>query len=636
MARKKALPPSLDYIEALKTELQALYADQDTQIDRLRELRTLTRRVPLPDEYRIVDVEVRDSTIADEIQRVAAMLSVNPPKLQVIPARPGDTAQRNATLRERWTEEVLRVAGSRPGTVPTFTALVDAVVGDGGGWTKLLFTPDTWDARYSLKLPDFGTEDEETALRAFTQAVEEEKKRAGPPFVWVHVDVRTVYPVWSGGRLTEVLEVQERPLLSTFRQYRLGLAKNGEIVSEELGQPLNEVVGRVGRTVTFLEHWDETWVTYAVLVPGGGKGAIVKQWQHGYGRVPYFFAPGLWANWWRNRKVGWSISETKRWLVEYLAYLMTVHAQIAARDALTPLFRELPDTAAPLLGSDGRPVERETWRPGEIIIGRPGEKLGAIQFPQVAAVLREEIAMVREAIERLATPRVRAEIGGGLEGAGFAINQVLAEAKTRFDPLAQSVERHLEEVTRFLWHLVRTKVRETVWVYATGERSGWLGLGPEDLEENVAFRWHLDPERPTAKIIEARYWHERLQAGTASLDQAIEAMGDNPDEVRIQKTVEKLRQSPWYQQLLEQMVLQEIGRGDLLQKAQEAQQVAQTGQLPGVPPAMGNELVPDMAAQAMAPGGAGAVPVRPNPGGIGPGAVVPQQAAAAGIQELGG
>ena len=58
---------------------------------------------------------------------------------------------------------------------------------------------------------------------------------------------------------------------------------------------------------------------------------------------------------------------------------------------------------------------------------------------------------------------------------------MLAEAKLRFDPLAQSIERMMDELTRFMWHLIRTKVRETVWVYASGKESGWKGMAPDDL-----------------------------------------------------------------------------------------------------------------------------------------------------------
>jgi len=260
LAKAKIAAPTLDYLLALRREMEQTYADQDAQIDRMRQVRMLERPVPLEDRYRFVDVEVRDPIIADETQRVVAALSLNPAKIQVTPARPGETAQTNATLREHWSEETLKIAGKRLPGMPTFRALVDAVAGDGGGWTKLLFDNDVWEHRYSLVEDD---------AKAYDTKTEDAKKAAGPPFSWVSVDVRTVYPAWSGGRLREVLEVNERPLMETLRRYNLGLSKKGVLVSEELGVPLSKVeVARVPHHVTFLEHWDETWCTYAISAGG--------------------------------------------------------------------------------------------------------------------------------------------------------------------------------------------------------------------------------------------------------------------------------------------------------------------------------------------------------------------------------
>ncbi len=623
MAKKtKPVAPTLNYLLALRTEMETLYSAQDTQIDRLREVRELTRPVPLEDQYKLVSMEVHDPTIADEIQRVVATLTVNPPKLTVTSrTAAGDKGQTNATLREHATEEILRSAGQRIPGSDTFTAIVDGASGDGGAWHKLVFDKDTWETRYALTRKQFQT------AAQFDEATEEAKRLDGQPFVWVCCDARTVYPVWQSGRLGEILEVTQRPMSATFRQYRLGQNDSGDIVSEELALGTKSVAAT--SSVTFLEHWDDTWVSYAVVgknVKGDPTGQVVQQWQHGYGRLPYFFAPGLWMNHWRNRKVGWSIAEAKRFLVEYRSFLWTLHAQLAARDTLTPLFRALPDTSAPIMGDDGKPVtkEAETWTLGAIYNGLPGEQLAPIPFAPTAASLKEEVALVSEAIEKLESPRVNANIGSGLEGAGFAINQILAEARIRHDPIAQSVERSMEDLTRFMWSLIKNKVKEKVWVYRSGGDSGWIGLGPEDIEAPVSIEWKLDPALPSGKLVEVRMWTERLKDGTAHLDQVIEALGDNPDEIRRGRAIDRMRQSEWYQRLLDMTILQELGRGDLLAMANEAQQVAMSGQLAAAPSGMGTQGIPDMG-QAAAQG----VVNSPNTD-TSPGVVVPQQSAVAG------
>jgi hypothetical protein len=714
--------PSRQYVIDLRRDLETLYKDDDDQIKRMRSVRKLENKVALDNKYKLVNIEVKDPTIADECQRVAATLSVNLPKMWVN-AGLGDEQTKNATLRKEWTESMLLEAGSREPGVTTFHKLVDAVVADGGGWTKFIYSPDRWEYRYSLNAkakpytkyvdapadfegegdvspdddePTSGQEDgtgdgtaviaksekkrkrlRDTDWAKFNKDTEDAKREGGVPFDWLHVDALSVYPVFRGRRIAEVIEVSERPLSSTFRQWRLTKDENGkirkladdeEVVADEVGQ--RQPVGKVkGESVTFIEHWDDTYVTY-IVIGGKGKNAtaddavVADQWEHGYNRVPYFWAPGLWHSDWANRKVGWGISQSKMWLVEYRSFLMTVHAQVVARDSFTPLFRKAPAQnaqSAQMLGNTSAPKKDEHWSLATIYEGKPGEELVPIKFPDIARALREEISMVSEAIERLETPRVSGQIGNNLEGAGFAVNQILSEAKLRFDPIAQSIERCLTEITRFAWELVRVKVNESVPVYfAHGSKVGWKTCGPKDLDPGVATGWNLDPERPSAKLIEERYWHERLKAGTAHLDQAISAMGDNPDEVRIGKALDAVRASPLYQQWIMGETFSLAGRGDLLKKQKAAEQMMQTGVVPNPaaqlgglenagpagasPAAMGSQMgAPNMANLAISPHGAGATPVQVGAGpangavsGAGPGVVIPTQAAAAGVQRLQG
>jgi hypothetical protein len=699
-------PPDEHYLLALRDETRESYLNQDDQIDRLREQRTLQAKVPIPPEALFVPIEIRDPTIADEIQRVVATLINQPPALTVTPGKEGvESLRRNATEREHWTEEILRVAGSREPGPDTLTRCVDAVAGDGGGVTKFTFANDLWDERYALKLSGYDgdetplTEEEEEELEAnrpqgkkprvskedglasrdYLENVEGRKKEAGPPFRWTAPDIRTVYPVFEGADVGEVVEVTSRPVNACFRKYRLGYDKQKNIVPEELAERVPPPEGTppgVGSLVSndaptgsvdFIEHWDSEWVTYYVCGPNAtGKlsGRVVQQWRHGYGRHPYFFAPGLWMGWWRNRKVGWSVAETKRWLVEYRSYLWTIHAQQAARDTIPPVDVEVPEGAAQIRGDDGTPKTSEVYQLGKMYYGVPGTKRVPWQFPQVAASLREQIALVTEAIDRLSVPRIEGNLGG-IEASGFAINQVLAEARIRFDPLSKSIEKMLEEVTRFCWHLVRTKVGEKVWVYCGGKSTGWKGMGPADLKPDVRIAWKLDPTLPSAALIESRYHVEQVKAGFESMDQAIEAQGRNPDEVRFGLALDAMRASDWYKQYEQAYVLAEVGQGDLLEQQKEAEmaeQLAMQGSMqpplpgPGAPGAnlnvapggMGTPQIPDMQKMLMAQGGVGAEGVEmagateigpPQGGGMpGPGSgalygapVVPEQSAAAGL-----
>jgi hypothetical protein len=693
-------PPTLEYLLDLRREGKALYRSQDEQIRVMREVRELLDPVPIDEDWRLVKVEVRVPILTDNVQRTVAILGVNPPDLQVKPSQEDDDAQENATKRERATEGILEAAGKSEVAPPTYLMSIDSAVADGAAWTKLVCRWDDWDEVYAVDYSEYSDdpyperregEDSDAYAKRLTrvktkdqkyaEARSDAKRRCGVPFRWVQVDVATLYPFFGDGRIREVLESTRRPSSQCFRQYRLKKGKDGRIlrsdqadrtrrgyeapktsnlavVPDELGQGASEEEIQkleAGSTVEFLEHWDNTWVTYAVVgQTGEGKdtGQIVDQWEHGYGRHPYFFAPGIWMNHWKNRKIGWGVSESMRWLVKYLSFLLTVHANVAARDVFTPLQEVLPDQAAPLMGLNDAPKskspEPEKWQLGRIYRStRPGSELRPIRFGEMAQELKEQVKIVMDLIDQLLTPRVASQIGGNMEGAGFAISQVLAEGRIRHDPVAQGIERMLTDVTEFLWHLIKTKVNEDVWVGTdTGDTAPYESLGPADLDSAVRIIWTVNAETPSAELLRARYWGERLANHTASQDQAIEGMGDNPDEVRFGLLMDRIRAHPAYMAWQEQMVFEEAERGDILAnfKQSQAETAMMTGAVPGpggAPPPPGSSLppnVPDTGVLASSPGGVLASPI-PGPmgtaPGVGPGATMPGQAARAQVQNLG-
>jgi hypothetical protein len=244
-------------------------------------------------------------------------------------------------------------------------------------------------------------------------------------------------------------------------------------------------------------------------------------------------------------------------------------------------------------------------------------------------------------IEKLETPRIKSEIGGGLQGAGFAVNTVLAEARVRFDPLCQSIERTLVELTRFLWHLARTRIKEPIPVYDDGEDGrGWITADPAtDLTEGVSVAWKVDPMLPSHQILEDEMWQRRVASFVAGKDEWIEATGRNPDEVRQSIGLDEFRAGEQYKKIQQAAILAEAERGDLFANTADqasAEGIAQTGGAPGGGLSQGG--VPGNVAQLMA-GGTGATPQTgaPQPlggtSGVPVSPSVPQQgqAAAAGV-----
>lgn len=631
--------PDSHYLLDLQTELGDLYRTQDEDIDEMREVREM--RVPAMSgtdaRFQMVSVDPRDPDITEEAFQQTAILTLERPKLSIVGGE-GDTAQTVASKLEHWTEETLWQCGTREPGQDTMTQVTDACLNDGGGWAKILWASDLWQNRYSIAAPDNGKKNSAEAWSSYDKLTEDAKKSAGPPFIWSYVDPRTIYPQRSGGVLDEVLEVSEMTMRHAFRKYRLARDTDGNIVPEELGEPMNTIEANRSplSKVQYLEHWDRTYVSYAVVGRNFNQertGTIVKQFKHKYPfGVPYDYAPGLSMNWWRNRKVGWGIGRTKLWLVKYRQYLRAMHAQYVARDLLSPLVTYGETPAAAVGTGDGLPREQEdlALHPGEILNLPPGRQLSRIEYAD-ASTLEKHMGLIDQAIRDLESPRVTTL--SGMEGAGFAISQILSFTRTRVGPVRHGLEALLDGQTEKLWQLVKERAGEKVWVFYGGAEVGskkaateFIGFGPKDLERPMWKHWEVQAQLPTDEMIQARYAHERLAAGTYGRDEAITYLGDNPDEIRRSRARDEIRDSPAYKKWLYASIFMAAGRGDLLQKAQDAEQLALEGQLqgqqamgPGAPqgvpqpgvfegggPGMG--AVPDLGALAAAPNGAGVNP----------------------------
>jgi hypothetical protein len=623
-------PIDIVYLRALRTEAEALYRDQDAQIDTMRGMRELTFKVDVGNA-KVCDVEHRDATIADELQRVSAMFTVNPAKARVRHSKVGKSADENTTQREHFLEAVLDEAGGREFGPTTLERAVDAAVADGGAWTKFLHVKDYWDRNYARSISDYEDDPEDTpngqtAAQKYDAATEDDKRGAGVPFDWIACDSRCVYPFFRGRKLAEVLEVQERPVSTTFRQYRLGVNASDEIVPEELGDPDWRSRWAGVTTVTWVEHWTEDTVTYAVLGGPNKAAHVLKGYprKHRYKRVPYFAALPLVHSHWRNRKVGWSVSEPKRYLVELLSFYRTLLAQNAVFQARPTMFRTAPADAVPAMGDSGEgrqqvPTE-QVYEGGRIYTLQPGEKVEIPAYPAIADSLRAEIEGTRRDIEKMEPPRFQDTPEGG---AGWGIAQVLAENKTRHHPIAAAVERMLVELSGFVEYLVVNVVGETVYAFRGDDKqAGWVSAGPETFKDPVKTEWELSPETPSSRIMDERYAAARVTNGSWGVKEMVEFLGDNFDEILESRALDEIRSTDWYKSALHAAVLAKIGRGELLKMQQQAEQVAQSGMVPPQPAeVMPGGGVPDTGALAQAPGGQGANPVGvPSAGGYGPNA----------------
>ena len=667
---KNRAKPTSDFIVELEQTLRSHFQEQDDQVALLRRVREQTESVPLPASLtRVHGIEMNDPAVGDEIKRIVSSVNSRPPRCSVIPANPlSDTEQLNTELREKWTEQALHEAGITSSGVNAHEQNIDACFGDGAAWCKLLYDRHRWEAVWdvpdtmdywldsqdnTLATPDTPAnrltkgKKPKTAEQYLTDR-ETAKKAAGVPFRLINVDVNTIFPLWRGDDLVSVIESVERPVIELMDTYQV--TPPGNLRNVVYGPGVNrDEATQYGETARFLTYTDAQWICYLVVWQAGGEAEIVRTVKHGYGFVPYFFAPGYMFSYWRGRKVGWGIAQDWVKLARYRQFLWNLVVNIAAQTAGTPIAHTRPEGGEPMIGETDLPKgEVQLWQLNGLYEAAPGEDFKAIPLPGVPEPLKELLTIINNMIDKLQTPRVNA-IGTDMSGAGFAYAQIFAEIKVSYDVYVKHLEQMYVQVTRALWRLMREQVQEKVYVHYTpsnpkshGAKSEWLGAGPEDLSDGVGVKWIINADPPTAEIVLARYWGERLQQQTASLDQAIEALGSNPAEVRRGQLADKMRKEPEFQQLMKREVLQTLDSGDLMKKA--AILAAQSGMVPGLPPQIaagvmqqhleggpgamppgappGSPMLPDQANLSMAPQGQGAAPLQGNPyaGAGGPGA----------------
>ncbi len=627
--------PDSQYLAGLLKESKQFYEHEDRVLQQFRELVYRKKRSNIPEKFRHVPFDLALSDLEDEISRVSALITSKDPILQVkaLGREPSDAAIANATQRQHHTEAALQYAAQVAEGIDTWRALVRSVIQDGAGVTKLIRRKDMWQERYALTPEDFDDDDgypkkrgSKSKHRKYNEAVDASKMEAGPCVAWVPVDLATWYPVWSDLKITEHLEVTERPAHEVMRDYRLRLAPGKGRTSRLVQVSPEDQLATVGPQLTtnnkshapdklkVLEHWDATYCTIAI--EHGGEVIVVDQYEHHYGRPPVFFTAG--RNFLRGSKCGMSAVDAQTPYVELLNYLYTIEMNVAVAGASPPIFHTMPEGAEATMGESGIEAaigapkdDVEKWHLGTLYHGRPGEKFEPMILPQISGDLKELIKEVRVKQQSVQMPRAASAMSGDLEGAGVALAQILADIRAEKSDILTNLTNTLEAITRFYWHLIRTCIGESVYVEGadpqdkTGNSVEMIDLGPDDLKEPVSIVWSIDWDQDAAKLVRSRLVSERLQNRTLNLDKAIEMYGDNPDEIRLGQLADWVRDQPEYKKLALTGLMEAVGRGDEVGQAASA-----LGGAAGMPPtAMG---MPGMAS--------GPVPIAPvNPAAaIGP------------------
>ena len=646
------------------------FVEQDRKVlERIRKMRKLDWTVNVPERLKTMvggtGLEYRSAAIADELLMLPTMYTEKDPSLALQGAGT-QAVQGLSTKLEHFTSAALfEDCGNRAsGGVPTHHRVIDAAF-EGGAWSKLVLNRDVWseydekaaegvDAKTKDGKPRYADDGEDvpegrrrSRYEKYQESTETAKQKAGVPIEWRAVDAMNLAPGYEGDVLVDVIEIQKRTLSTELSKYGLGVTSDGEIKPGATTYKDWSQKSGGANEVELIQYWDKDWCSYVLRLNSGGAGVGTGSgigsayqiedmtYEHGYklGHPPYYCSYGGYTmNFEYARLVTWSASETKRFEVEYLSWLRTIFGYLAIREAMPSLHRKTPlDGQYAMDGDTKQPRGPETIELATIYNGFPGQEIEPIMPASNADKIQVEIAQTMQDIRAQSPARKSGDIGS-VGGEGFALSTIYEKDRARYNRFESGIIGHLRDVTLDFWKLCQ-QLDEDLYVFRSAKKDGgYVKVSPADFDTPLRPVWALHVDSTAANIIKQRHWDAMRKSEFASLDQAREAMGMNPDEVQEGAAVDRIRAAPFYQKAEEAEVLSDWVRGEWIALNDQAEKMAALPQQAmggaGGPPNTGN--------LAMSPGGQGAAPgAEMQPSGMPSSPSVPTAGATAQVSQLG-
>ena len=573
-------PPNMAEIEA---QLTSQYAERNTIMDEMDSLRFMEKDVHVPAE---MESEIVRTPMAYQIvERTVGTLTTDDPQITVPPASEKAGEVERASKVERWAAAFLDEMPRQQGVDP-LARFVECQVALGAGCMRVLYAPQLWRG-FPKRDKKANESDADYDKRA------EDWKRGKPiPISWQHVDPRCVYPVWSETGLEAILEVDHRDVITLNAQRWNQQQPDLLELSRSKDHP---------GSVKFSQLWTANTFTYAV------EGEVVHHKKHNYQRPPYVYAHGIATASRDNAKAGQSVLYPLRYLVPYLDRLLSQKATAVRLWCWPTPVVKLVD-----LPTDGEGPRTIEIAPGKTVTLFPGEELSWLTWVGNGPDADEMVSLVMNMAERAGLADVA--YGQVTGESGYAINQLLAATRMKWKPIVAHAERALEHILQATFDIIEYQVEQPLYIYnASQNKTGWLSLGPDDLNGYRQVRVKLNPIMPTdSYAISSRVINE-VSAGLRSKQSGMEEIGiEQPDEMDNQILMDKWKARPEVEAWLTEKMLERANiKLEQRQPQFSAEQMAQV--FPTLPPALQQALT-----QGIAPGVSGGGMAPAGMAGMGP------------------
>lgn len=338
--------------------------------------------------------------------------------------------------------------------------------------------------------------------------------------------------------------------------------------------------GRTESTVTVIEYWDRD---YCVIVATETRekwmglrsvrgGFLLAEWEHNFGRVPYFARPAFVTEQLdEDKKFAGPLDGIYNEMPEHKR-LRTMGSAISYQTAFAPLQVKTSEQGEAIVDDQGNAVVFLDLEPGKARQMAPGQSVEVIpQSPEVRNFFAE-MAASDSRIQRYSLPPVAKGQSPGADTANAAISNLHRFNLSMLDPLADSAALQWEAMMRFALEQIK-KMGETVYVLDRNTDS-YLSLSAEQIPSvNVTVK--ATPDQGQQQLLIEKHATELFLAGIGTEQSMYETMGkENPEEWVEASFVDKIRRNQ-IMPIVAQQVIAMYGMTDAINAM--IQQNAQAG-----------------------------------------------------------
>lgn len=408
-----------------------------------------------------------------------------------------------------------------------------------------------------------------------------------------YVPTSTVYcqgNIYNPDRVCEVKEVPERDFMQTY-----GVVRNRDGSFSKATEDPQTVPSGYPRDqastetrVKVVEYWDRQW---CIIVAEDTKpkwlgtrsvkgGFLLEEWEHGWGRVPYFARPA---------RITDQLDEDKRFAgpLDHLyaempshKMLRTMGYSVAYQTAFSPLQIVTKESGDQILDDAGTPVIFLDLEPGKARQMAPGQQIQTIpQSPEVANLF-QEIAASQARIEYYSVSPVSKGVSPGADTANAALSNLHRFQLSTLDPMAQQAARQASAIYRFALERIKD-MQERVYVLDEGADQ-YLSLDSNEIVSlNVQAK--VTPDQGQFQLLIEKHAAELKQLGLITLQEMYEMWGkENPEEYVLELKAERLAEG--LEPVINQQIISDLGMLDAVKAMIQAnaQQGSARGAVPGL------------------------------------------------------